>query len=50
MSIYLVGLDKLEREMNGLIKDVTSEKTKLLLENARLVRDKAATSSARPPR
>jgi len=38
-QIYLKGIDQLERNMNKLLKEVTSERTKLLLTQARLVRD-----------
>jgi HK97 gp10 family phage protein len=40
MSIYLLGLEKLERNANKLIKDVTSGKTKLLLEGATIIKDR----------
>jgi len=46
-SIYLKGLDQLERQANKLIKEVNSEKTKLLLAQARIVRDRI---KARAPR
>jgi len=36
-TIYLKGIDKLEKNVNKLIKEVTSEKTKLLLRQAKLV-------------
>lgn len=39
-TIYLKGLDQLERNMNKILKDVNSERTKILLEQARLVRDR----------
>jgi len=40
MQICLKGLDQLERQGNKLIKEVTSEETKLLLKQARLIRDR----------
>jgi len=46
-SIYLKGIDKFERATNRLLKDVTDEKTKLLLEQAKVVRD--AIREAAPP-
>jgi len=39
-SIYLTGLDQLEASTNKILKDLTSDKTKLLLTNAQLVRDR----------
>jgi len=40
MQIALKGMDRFERNTNKLIKEVTKEKTKLLLKQARLVRDR----------
>jgi len=39
-GIYLKGLDKLEKETNKIIKELGSEKQKLLMSQARLVRDR----------
>jgi len=39
-SIYLKGIDELERKTNQIIKEVTSEKTKLLLKGARTVKER----------
>jgi hypothetical protein len=48
-SVYLKGLDQLERNTNKLIKDVTTEKTKLLLEQAQVVRDALREAAPRGP-
>lgn len=39
-SIYLKGIEELERNTNRLLKEVHSGETALLLEQARLVRDR----------
>lgn len=39
-QIYLKGIDQLERQCNKLIKEVNEGKTKLLLDQAKLVRDR----------
>ena len=39
-DIYLKGLDELEKNVNQMVKDVTSAKTELLLKQAQLVRDR----------
>lgn len=39
-QIYLKGIDVLERQADKLIKEVNDEKAKLLLSQARLVRDR----------
>jgi len=40
VQIYLKGLDELERQANKFIKEVNEEKTKLLLAQAKIVRDR----------
>jgi HK97 gp10 family phage protein len=39
-QIYLKGIDALERETNKIIKQVTEGQTKVLLDQAKLVRDR----------
>lgn len=39
-QVYIKGLDALEKETNKIIKEVTKGQTKLLLEQAQLVRDR----------
>ena len=39
-QIYLKGIEKLERNTNRLLKEIMSERTKLLLDQAKLVKDR----------
>ena len=39
-GIYLKGIEAFERETNKIIKEVNEEKTRLLLQQARIVRDR----------
>lgn len=48
-SIYIKGLDELERKCNQVIKEVSKEKTQLLLKQARLVRDRIKSKAPRGP-
>jgi HK97 gp10 family phage protein len=48
-QIYLKGIEKLERQANKVIKEVNSEKQKLLLDNARLVRDRIRSKAPLGP-
>jgi HK97 gp10 family phage protein len=46
-QIYIKGLDALERETNKIIKDLSEEKTKLLLGQAQIVRDRIKEKAPR---
>jgi len=48
-QIYLKGIDQLERQANKLIKEVNEEKQKLLLSQAKLVRDRIRAKAPRGP-
>jgi HK97 gp10 family phage protein len=48
-SVYIKGLDQLERNVNHLLKDLNSEKTGILLEQAKVVRDAVRTAAPRGP-
>ena len=48
-QIYLRGIEELERNANKLIKEVNDEKQKLLLSQARIVRDKIRARAPRGP-
>ena len=48
-GIYLKGVDQLERNANKIIKEVTKEKTKLLLKEARRVRDRIKQKAPEGP-
>lgn len=49
INIYLRGIDKLERQANKLIKEVNEGKTRLLLDQAKLVRDRIREKAPRGP-
>jgi len=48
-GIYLKGLDTLERKCNQIMKEVSKEKTKLLLKEARVVRDRIKSKAPKGP-
>lgn len=48
-QIYLKGMDELERGMNKVIKEVNKEKTKLLLKQANMVKNKIKQKAPRGP-
>jgi HK97 gp10 family phage protein len=49
VQIYLKGIDELERQANKLIKEVNSGKQKILLDQAKLVRDRIRERAPRGP-
>jgi HK97 gp10 family phage protein len=49
VQIYLKGIDELERQANKLIKEVNEGKQKILLDQAKLVRDRIREKAPRGP-
>lgn len=48
-SIYIRGLDELERQTNKVLKEMTKGKSDLLLKQARIVRDRVKQKAPRGP-
>jgi HK97 gp10 family phage protein len=48
-NIYLKGLEELDRNCNNIIRDITDAKTKLLLEQANVVKDAIREQAPRGP-
>ncbi len=48
-TIYLKGIEQFERNCNKIIKEVNEEKTGLLLQQARLVRDRIKEKAPKGP-
>lgn len=48
-SIYLKGIDALERKCDSIIKKINKEEKKILLKQARVVRDKVKSKAPKGP-